>query len=422
MYNYQQHPDKPRISVVTCFNDRKVLEANLLSSLRYQHNSVDFIAVDNTNKQYTSVPSALNYGGKKARGDYIMFVHQDVYLCDNFWLDKALIFLEKLPKLGVAGVTGVDGNGKNIGFILDRGRFWGSPLSEPSVVQTLDEQLIIIPKNVFKNLKFDENFNFHLYGADYCLSAQSLGLKIYVLPLMVEHNSLTIGTLNASNIEKQNLLLSKKHLEKCKIIYKTTGNLGRKHDAIRAKFVSFYPTFIFSLSRAVLGLWNIHLNNKNILDLGCLPFEQLALKKFLLKKRGSVGISLNRRYLIVSKKLGVHDDFVVASPEKLPFKTNAFDVVFSIGLLEYLSKRNCEQVIYEFEKVAPVSIIRVPYSSSPIDSAHVFFNSNWKINDFKGRQYRTLSIGFLQKAFPHILFASKNMLDRKDASLKANYT
>lgn len=403
----------PRFSVVTCFNDREILEENLLKSLRQQHNPIfELITIDNTNKNFLSLPSALNYGGKTAIGEYILFVHQDVYLCGDFWFDQALSFLQKLPKVGAVGVAGVDWNGTNRGFILDRGRYWGSRLNAPSVVQTLDEQLIIIPQTIFKKLKFDEFFDFHSYGADYCLSVQHLGLKVYVLPLMVEHNSLTIGTLNASSIEKQNAFLYGKHSESCKIIYKTTGTLGRKRDVLRTKLVSFYPNFIFLTSLAILELWHIHLNNKNVLDLCCLPFEQHILKKHLSKKKLSVGVSPKRRYLLVSKKLGVHDDYVIASPEKLPFKMNSFDVVFSLGLLEYLPKDKCGQVISASEEVAQISIVRVPYSGSPIDSTHTVFSSNWRINDFKKRNYRTFSIGLKQQIFPRTLFAYKITWER----------
>jgi hypothetical protein len=371
----------PRFSVVTCFNDPKILRANLLASLKHQHNRIfELIAIDNTNKKFHSIPSALNSGGEAATGEYIMFVHQDVYLCGGLWFDQALHFMHKLPNVGVAGVAGADSNGKHIGFILDRGRYWGNRLDSPFIVQTLDEHLMMIPNEVFRKLKFDELFDFHSYGADYCLSVLNLGLKSYVLPLMVEHNSLT------------------------------TGPLGRKRDTVRKKIVSLYPIFLFLMSSAILTWWHFHFDNKGILDLGCSPFEQHQLKKHLSKKKFSIGISPNRRYLSVSKVLKVHDDYVIASPEKLPFKTQSFDVVFSSGLLEYLSKNSGEQVISKLEEIANVSIIQVPCSGSPIDFAHTVFTSNWDVNDFKKRHYKTFSIGFMFKNFPCILFASKKFV------------
>lgn len=398
-----------KVSIVVCFNDQEILEENLLKSLRQQQN-IDFelMAVDNTRRKFLSIPSALNDGGRRATGDYIMFIHQDVYLCGIDWLDKALNFLYKLPNVGAAGVAGVDSNGKPVGFILDRGRYWGRPLGEPFPVQTLDEQLIIIPRGVFEKVKFDERFNFHLYGADYCLSVQNLGLKVYVLPLMVEHNSLTIGTLNASSIESQDAMLRKKYLGLHKVIYKTTGNLGRKRDALRKRIASLYSNFFFASSLIILRLWKISMNQKIVLDVGCIPLEQHALKKYLAKKKFSVGISNNNRYLVISKKLGVHDDYVVAAPERLPFRERSFDIAFLSGLLEYLSKDKGEQVVYASEEVAKGSIVKVPCSCSPIDTTHMVFRSCWEVNDFKGRHYRTFSIGLKQRAFPCILFAYKS--------------
>jgi len=398
-----------KISIVTCFNDREILEENLLKSIRHQRNvDLEVISLDNTRKEFSSIPSALNYGGKKAVGKYIMFVHQDVYLSGEDWLHNALNILDKLPETGAAGVAGVDLKGRCVGFIIDRGRYWGRPIDEPILAQTLDEQLIIVPKKVFKNVKFDQLFRFHSYVADYCLSVQKLGLKVYVLPLTVEHNSLTVAILNRSSIKIEDEILYKKHKSSFKSIYKTTGILGRKSNILMMKIRSLASNFLLLAPLIILSLLKITTDNKIILDVGCIPLEQHILKKYLVEKKFSVGVSCNRRYLIISKKLDIHNDYVVADPEKLPFRANSFDIALLFGLLEYLSKDKGKQIICMSERVAKEVIVKVPCCGSPIDTTHLIFRSYWEINDFKEKNYRTFSIGLKQPFFPCILFAYKS--------------
>ena len=65
----------------------------------------------------------------------------------------------------------------------------GKSTSEISVVQTLDELLLIIPVKVFEQIRFDEKVcdNWHLYGVDYSLAAAKKGYEACVLPHPVFH-------------------------------------------------------------------------------------------------------------------------------------------------------------------------------------------------------------------------------------------
>jgi hypothetical protein len=76
------------ISVVCVYNDEGVLKANLLSSLKKQDAEYELILVDNTKGIFQSLPKALNYGGSEAKGQYLMFVHQDVELMGSGWLKR----------------------------------------------------------------------------------------------------------------------------------------------------------------------------------------------------------------------------------------------------------------------------------------------------------------------------------------------
>ncbi|WP_455240527.1 glycosyltransferase [Methanothermobacter tenebrarum] len=186
------------ISIICVYNDESILEEFLLKSLKRQTVEFELILINNTSGRFKSAAKALNHGGNRANGNYIMFVHQDVRLCSDSWLEECERMLEELPDLGIAGVAGISEKGK---INSDRGRNvflmrdppikwpWGKKITRPERVQTLDEFLLIIPMDVFDQLKFDEVTcdDWHLYGVDYCLSVRELGYYTYVLPLNVHH-------------------------------------------------------------------------------------------------------------------------------------------------------------------------------------------------------------------------------------------
>jgi len=94
------------IAIVCVYNDERVLADFLLDSLSRQTVHYELITIDNTENQFTSAAQALNFGGRKAHGKYIMFVHQDIRLCSIEWMRDAERMLESLPNLGVAGIAG----------------------------------------------------------------------------------------------------------------------------------------------------------------------------------------------------------------------------------------------------------------------------------------------------------------------------
>ncbi len=210
------------ISIVCIYNNEAILNEYLLKSLENQTVKFELIKIANTKNTFNSAAEALNYSAEKAIGRYIMFVHQDVHLLTQGWLEKAEEILDKISYLGIAGVAGMRKIGISkiypVGTIPKEsgiGRVYhnynkepwrcNKNFQEPIEVQTLDEQLLIIPRNVFNNFKFDEKVcdNWHLYGVDYSLSVRKIGLKCYILPLPVWHKS--IGALN----EKYYITLSK---------------------------------------------------------------------------------------------------------------------------------------------------------------------------------------------------------------------
>ncbi|MFB6186146.1 MAG: glycosyltransferase [Halobacteriaceae archaeon] len=223
-------------SVISVYNDENVLQTWLEEGLKRQSfNNFERIFIDNTNSKYSSAAEALNDGGSQATGEYLIFVHQDVRLLSDDFLKNLLEYLEALPKIGIGGVAGMVANeenevmsGRNVVYHgsppkeyenftpyelenhdqselpikhifseydhPNQTRFWsgGNPINQPVPVQTLDELLLVIPNQIFKEHKFDERIctGWHLYGVEYCLRMKYRhGLDPYVFPLQVWHKS-----------------------------------------------------------------------------------------------------------------------------------------------------------------------------------------------------------------------------------------
>lgn len=183
------------ISVVCVYNDLRIFEKCLRSSIQSQTGRHELITLDNTDGHFRSAAQAMNQGGRKANGAFIMFAHQDVSWNSNDWLERAEEMLKSLPNLGIAGVAGRRDSHETKTAIThgDPSRLAGhSSLSEPVLVQTVDECLFFIPAEVFSAVKFDEQTcdAWHLYSVDYSLSIQERGFSAYVIPLSLHHESM----------------------------------------------------------------------------------------------------------------------------------------------------------------------------------------------------------------------------------------
>jgi hypothetical protein len=160
------------ISVVCVFNNRNILEESLLKSLEEQECEYDLNLVDNTQNQFKSAAEALNHGGNKATGEYIIFIHQDVDLCSPTFLRDVEECLDSVPNLGLAGVAGMPFDQSDVISNIKH----GDPprdvspvaLKQPTRVQTVDECLFIIPSPLLRELPFDPQvtLGWHLYAVD----------------------------------------------------------------------------------------------------------------------------------------------------------------------------------------------------------------------------------------------------------------
>lgn len=376
------------ISIVVVYNNERTLNEILLKSLKNQTVKFKLVTVDNTKGKFKSVAEALNYGGNKANGKYIMFVHQDVALASDSWLENVENLLDGIHDLGIAGVAGMSEKGRNStkrrrGYISDCGEIWGEPFEKPEEVQTLDECLLIMPKSVFDKIQFDEKTfdNWHCYGVDYCLCVRQMGLKTYVIPTFVYHRSLRSNVKGLLTYQKR---LYNKHKKSYRHIYTTSGEICWLRLKLRT-----ISDFLSPFYRKIFPSWIEELKRKlsdcnTVLDLGCgynSPIQHC-------KVPFSVGVELFEPYLQESKKKGIHNQYVKADIRKVEFEPKSFDAILCSEVFEHLTKEDGHELIKKMEKwTMKKIIITTPneylwqngYDSNPLQE----HKSGWSVEELE---------------------------------------
>ncbi|MBU3589416.1 glycosyltransferase [Polynucleobacter sp. 80A-SIGWE] len=141
----------------------------------------------------------------------LVFIHDDVLLCDYFWVDRVREGLKRFELLGVVGntrrlprqpgwiMTNTEGNlddKKYLSGAIGQGNSYpplrldvfGAPGLECKLMDGVF--LAISSKTIEKSkLRFDSRFNFHFYDLDFCRSAEMLNVKMGTIPLSIVHAS-----------------------------------------------------------------------------------------------------------------------------------------------------------------------------------------------------------------------------------------
>ena len=125
--------------------------------------------------------------------DYLVFVHQDVYLHSLRALEEAAGRLADDASIGLLGAFGIASSGSAVGRIRDRVLLLGEPAREPVDVDSLDELLFIIPRELVLREPLAEaaELAWHAYAVEYGLRVRSLGLRVCAVDIPLTHNSLT---------------------------------------------------------------------------------------------------------------------------------------------------------------------------------------------------------------------------------------
>lgn len=125
------------------------------------------------------------------------------------------------------------------------------------------------------------------------------------------------------------------------------------------------------------------LNPKTLLEAGC----GSGIMSVYFSKQGIRTTALDRdtQVLEIAKKsadsLGGAVEFVAGDLFKLPFTTDAFDAVFSQGVLEHFQDELIRSAVLEQLRVAPISWISIPtkfYKHQDFGDERLLTESEWR--------------------------------------------
>jgi glycosyltransferase involved in cell wall biosynthesis len=196
------------ISIITCHNNDvnyAEFEKSIKNTIGVEY---EIIKIDNTDS-ISFLTRAYNDGIDQAKGDILVFAHEDIVFNTNNW---GIVLDEKLkPGVGVLGVAGAK-------ILLQNAQWWatgkdyccGKVVHNPEngsryrsiFSEGSGEHEVVVADGLFmscrkstieeNSLKFDETFdNYHFYDISFCFESFLKGLKnIVTYGIEVEHKSI----------------------------------------------------------------------------------------------------------------------------------------------------------------------------------------------------------------------------------------
>lgn len=235
------------ISVIVCSRDiikNRIHKEHIISSAG---DSIEYILIDNSYNQY-SLCAAYNEGVKRASGELLLFMHDDVFPITKNWAQVVNLKFAEKKEIGALGVAGTNYLFKDDAFWCKPGRpfvkgkvihefskknelvitvFSDSGKDEEVVI--LDGLFMVIKADLFNKdqIKFDElNFNgFHLYDLDISMQINKSNKLFVTEDILVKHMSSGIFGEDWKTYAK---IFIKKHKERLPI-YCTTDKPDPKN-------------------------------------------------------------------------------------------------------------------------------------------------------------------------------------------------
>jgi hypothetical protein len=178
-----------QLTFVVAVNDRRILNSNLLASpcLQGEHGHQVLLQ-----EGYASAALAYNAALAFAKNEIVVFLHQDVFLPDNWMSDlvRSLHILQSSDSnWGLIGCCGIANDRTRIGYLYTPGEgIIGAPFANPTPVRVLDEVVLAVRES--SGLTFSEDLpSFHFYGPDICLTAAERRMNCYAISAFCIHNS-----------------------------------------------------------------------------------------------------------------------------------------------------------------------------------------------------------------------------------------
>lgn len=180
------------ITVVCCYNNKKMYDDFVVKSLCSQENHYELIGIDNTDGKFKSMASAYNAVLNDIHSDYVLFCHQDIDFLSHDSLKLIYEYLVDHPfeLVGFAGITKNCVVFSNLKYRDDDSYITNAQLDQSKYVEALDECCFACKKDVLLDIGgFNEKLcnGWHLYCAELCLRWKLRGFLVSVLPVSLYH-------------------------------------------------------------------------------------------------------------------------------------------------------------------------------------------------------------------------------------------
>ncbi len=197
------------ISVIVCSNkdlSYTIHSNHITKSIGCRH---EYLRIDNTQNSF-GICAAYNIGVKKATGDIIVFVHEDVFFVTQNW---GIILEKKFSDDNAIGCIGVAGTQ----YLFQDNPFWvsaGRPFIKGKVIHETPEEnrciltvfseeetdsdviavdglFFAVRKKLFETIRFDEQTftRFHFYDLDICMQIRKTHSIRVTTDILVKHFS-----------------------------------------------------------------------------------------------------------------------------------------------------------------------------------------------------------------------------------------
>ena len=203
------------ISIITCSQKELSWDIHQRNVQKTAGSEIEYIRIDNRSHRY-NLCSAYNEGVRRAAGDILVFMHEDVFFVEGGWAQK---LTEKFSEesLGLIGVAGTQ-------YLFADNPAWvaaGRPFVKGQVIHELnqgssyfltvfnwqnedtpvvavDGLFFAIRRSLFERIRFDDvTFDgFHFYDIDICMQVAKSHLLKVTTDILVKH--LSGGSFNQS--------------------------------------------------------------------------------------------------------------------------------------------------------------------------------------------------------------------------------
>lgn len=195
------------LSVIVPVTSEQQFNENIMKSPGLNEINAEIIKIYNA----TSAADAFTKGKAIAKYEWMLFVHQDVYIPKGQG-NNIVNNLDKIKEASVVGFAGLEidtGNFiKKSGYVVDRTNFFNNHNGFGSVI-SLDEFAIIINKNSM--VEIDPALGWHTWATDLCLQAYLRDdvKNAVIIAAVLFHNSWNDYVLDESYIESAKILKNK---------------------------------------------------------------------------------------------------------------------------------------------------------------------------------------------------------------------